>query len=197
MLAKIKETKTTNRNSAMQEKGFRCLFEDELRDILWAEKALTKAMPKMIKHAQSPELINAISEHLDTTIAQVARLEKVFSILGLKPIPKRCAAIEGLIKESEDIMENNEEGIIRDAGIISAARKVEHYEIASYGTLCAFAETLRETEVVALLEKTLKEEKDAEDILIYIAKSAINIETYYDYMEYEYIAYEPENRKTA
>src|SRR3954451_5971736 len=119
--------------------GLRDLFEDELKDIYWAEKALTKALPKMIKNATSDELATALKEHLAITEEQVTRLEQVFESVGTKAQAKKCQAMEGLIKEAEEIMESTEEGVVRDAGIISAGQKVEHYEIATYGTLSAFA----------------------------------------------------------
>jgi len=157
-------------------KGLRELFVDELKDIYWAEKALTKAIPKMIKNATSEELVTALEEHLEATQQQVTRVEEVFEVIGEKVQAKKCEAMAGLIKEAEEIMESTEEGVVRDAGIISAAQKVEHYEIASYGTLCAFAKTLGEDDAVALLLETLNEEKDADSKLSEIAESSINIE---------------------
>ncbi len=157
-------------------KGLRDLFEDELKDIYWAEKALTKAIPKMIKNATSEELIDALENHLEVTKGHVQRCEQVFEILGKPARAKKCEAMEGLTKEAEEIMSSTEEGVVRDAGIISAAQKVEHYEIASYGTLCAFAKTLGEDEIANLLEQTLNEEKDADQTLTTVAESAINVE---------------------
>jgi len=156
--------------------GLRDLFEAELKDIYWAEKALTKAIPKMIKNATSEELLAALKDHLSVTEQQVSRAEEVFSLLNIKPQAKKCEAMAGLIKEAEEIMEETEKGVVRDAGIISAAQKVEHYEIATYGTLSAFAKTLGEEEVVALLEQTLSEEKDADSSLSKIAEASINLE---------------------
>ena len=166
--------KTKAKSSAAQ--GLRDLFEDELKDIYWAEKALTKAIPKMIKNATSEELINALSEHLEVTQEQVKRCEQVFDILGKPARAKKCEAMAGLIKEAEEIIESTEIGVVRDAGIISAGQKVEHYEIASYGTLCAFATTLGETEAAELLQQTLQEEKDADKTLTEVAESSINVE---------------------
>jgi len=156
--------------------GLRELFEDELKDIYWAEKALTKAIPKMIKKASSEELKTALQDHLKVTEGQVERCEKVFEMMDKAARGKKCEAMEGLIKEAEEIMSSTEEGVVRDAGIISAAQKVEHYEIASYGTLCAFAKTLGETAIADLLEKTLEEEKDADSTLTEVAESSINEE---------------------
>lgn len=156
--------------------GLRELFEDELKDIYWAEKALTKAIPKMIKKATSKELVAALKDHLKVTEGQVERCEKVFDMMGKAARGKKCEAMAGLIKEAEEIMSSTEEGVVRDAGIISAAQKVEHYEIASYGTLCAFARTLGENKIADLLEKTLKEERDADSTLTKVAESSINAE---------------------
>jgi ferritin-like metal-binding protein YciE len=157
-------------------KGLRDLFEDELKDIFWAEKALTKAIPKMIKNATSQELIDALEQHLEVTKGHVERCEQVFELLGKPARAKKCEAMEGLTKEAEEIMSSTEEGVVRDAGIISAAQKVEHYEIASYGTLCAFAKTLGEDEIAGILEQTLNEEKQADETLTSVAESSINVE---------------------
>lgn len=156
--------------------GLRDLFVDSLKDIYWAEKALTKALPKMAKNATSENLITAINEHLTVTEGQVKRLEQVFQILGEKAAAKKCDAMEGLIKEGESIMEETEQGPVRDAGIISASQKIEHYEIASYGTLAAFALTLNEEEAAALLQQTLEEEKQADTILTEAAYNTINFD---------------------
>ncbi len=152
-----------NTNSGtMQSSQLMKLFEDELKDIYWAEIALTKAIPKMIEQATSEELITALTRHLAETTEQVARAEKVFACIGKKPEAVKCEAMTGLIKEAEQIMEECEEGAMRDAGIISAGQKVEHYEIATYGTLCAFAKILKEYDAAAILHETLQEEKEAD-----------------------------------
>ena len=156
--------------------GLRDLFVDSLKDIYWAEKALTKALPKMAKNATSENLISAINDHLTVTQEQVARLEKVFSLVGEKAVAKKCDAMEGLIKEGEGIMEETEVGAVRDAGIIAASQKTEHYEIATYGTLVAFATTLGEDDAVLLLEKTLAEEKEADTLLTEAAYNTINFD---------------------
>lgn len=156
--------------------GLRALFVDELKDIYWAEKAITQALPKMIKNATSKELVQSLSSHLEETENQVTRLESVFSLIGEKAEAKKCEATAGLIKEAEEIMESTEKGVVRDAGIISAAQKVEHYEIATYGTLRTFAKTLGENEAMALLQETLDEEKGADSKLTEIAESHINSE---------------------
>lgn len=156
-------------------KGLRSLFEDELKDIYWAEHELTKAIPKMIENATSDDLVEALTAHLEETKNQIARLEKVFSSIGVKPQAKKCEAMAGLTKEAGEIMEATEVGVVRDAGIISAAQKVEHYEIATYGTLRSFAKILGEKEAASLLEETLNEEKGADKKLSIIAKS-INVD---------------------
>ena len=153
----------------------RALFEDELKDIYWAEKALTKALPKMAKNATSPDLVNALKDHLEVTKGHVTRLEQVFDLLGKKAQAKKCEAMAGLLKEGEEIIESTQPGPVRDAGIISAGQKVEHYEIASYGTLVAFANLLGESKSAAILEKTLAEEKEADSTLTQIAESGINL----------------------
>lgn len=156
--------------------GLRELYMDSLKDIYWAEKALLKALPKMAKNATTESLIAAIDEHTAVTEEQVARLEKVFELAGKKATAKKCEAMDGLIKEGQDIMESTEPGPVRDAGIIAASQKIEHYEIASYGTLCAFAKTLGEDEAAALLEETLAEEKEADVTLTEAAYNNINFE---------------------
>ena len=167
--------KAKSANSKTAE-GLRDLFVDELKDIYWAEKALTKAIPKMIKKATSEDLVDALQNHLEITKGHVERCEKVFDLMGMPARAKKCQAMEGLTKEAEEIMESTEEGVVRDAGIILAAQKVEHYEIATYGTLCAFAKTLGLNDISDLLEKTLKEEREADDTLTQIAESSINEE---------------------
>jgi len=155
--------------------GLRDLFVDELKDIYWAEKELTKAIPKMIKNATSPELVEALTGHLEETKEHVTRLEEVFSSIGEKAVAKKCEAMAGLTKEAEEIMKDTEKGVVRDAGIISAGQKVEHYEIATYGTLASFARTLGENEAAELLEETLNEEKGADKKLSEISDS-INVD---------------------
>jgi ferritin-like metal-binding protein YciE len=170
-----KTSKERSADTAVQSSQLMKLFEDELKDLYWAEKAITKAIPKMIKNATSQELIDALTSHLTETEEQINRLEVVFESIGEKASAKKCEAMEGLIKEAEVKMESCEEGAMCDAGIISAAQKIEHYEIASYGTLCQFAETLGLQEVEALLEDTLMEEKAADEKLSEVAQS-INME---------------------
>jgi len=151
------------------------LFIDSLKDIYWAEKHLTKVLPKMKKKATSNELKQAIEEHLAQTEEHVTRLEQVFNLCGKKPQAKKCEAMEGLTKEGDSIVEETEDGSeTRDAGIIMAAQKVEHYEIATYGTLVVFAKTLCMNDAANILIETLKEEKDADERLTAIAEGDIN-----------------------
>ncbi|WP_343697771.1 ferritin-like domain-containing protein [Flavobacterium sp.] len=156
--------------------GLTELFEESLKDLYWAEKALTKALPTMAKNATSDELIKAINSHLVETEEHVTRLEKVFELIGKKATAKKCDAMEGLIEEGKGILEETEIGVVRDAGIIAASQKIEHYEIATYGTLRQFAETLGYDEAVTLLEQTLDEEKGADKLLTEVAVSAVNLE---------------------
>lgn len=156
--------------------GLTELFEDSLKDLYWAEKALTKALPVMARNATSEELIDAINNHLVETEEHVTRLEKVFDLIGKKAITKKCDAMEGLIEEGKGILEETEIGVVRDAGIIAASQKIEHYEIATYGTLRQFAETLGLEEVASILELTLDEEKGADKLLTEVAVNAINLE---------------------
>lgn len=152
-------------------------FHDALKDIYWAEKHLTKALPKMQKAATTKELQAAIEEHIAQTEEQVTRLEKVFELLGHKPQAKKCDAMEGLIKEGESIVEETEDGsMTRDVGIIMAAQKVEHYEIATYGGLVQLAMTMGQAEVAEILQQTLDEEKQTDEGLTAIAESGINWE---------------------
>jgi ferritin-like metal-binding protein YciE len=171
----FKQMKATSSKSEIAT-GLRELFEDSLKDIYYAEKALTKALPKMADKAVSGVLVEAIKEHLSVTEGHVKRLEEVFEVVGMKAEAKKCEAIEGLIKEGQETMSKTKEGVVRDAGIIASSQKVEHYEIATYGTLVSFAKTLGEKEAVRLLKQTLEEEKVADKKLSAIAESAINEE---------------------
>jgi len=157
-------------NSMLQE-----LFIEQLRDIYWAEKHLVRALPKMEKAASSEELANAFAEHLDVTQEQVARLEQVFELMGEKPRGKKCDAMEGLVKEAESVIEDTEEGTsTRDVGLIIAAQKVEHYEIAAYGGLATLAKTLGKPDIKDLLGQTLDEEKETDELLTQLAENNIN-----------------------
>jgi ferritin-like metal-binding protein YciE len=169
--------KTNNSNSTEElSSKLAKLFEEELKDIYWAEKALTTAIPKMISNATSAELVQALEDHLAETEDHVTRVEQVFQLLGKEAQAKKCEAMAGLIKEAEGLMEDADAGVMRDAAIISAAQKVEHYEIASYGTLRTFAQTLGLEDAVKILDSTLEEEKSADMKLTEVAVSAVNLE---------------------
>lgn len=152
------------------------LFIDELRDLYDAETQLTKALPKMAKAATSEELRNAFEEHLGQTENQVERLKRIFELSSEKPTGKKCAAMVGLIKEGDDMASDTEETPVRDAGLISAAQKVEHYEISGYGSARTHAELLGNNEAVRLLEETLREERETDEKLTQLAQSIINDE---------------------
>jgi len=169
--------KTNGSKGASSGNGLRGLFEDSIKDMYWAEKALVKAIPKMAKNACSEELVKILKKHLTVTEEQVNRLEDVFDILGKTARARKCEAMEGLIKEGESIMEETEEGLVRDAGIILAGQKIEHYEIATYGTLSAFATKLGEQKIAALFEQSLNEEKDADKALTSVTETSINLGT--------------------
>lgn len=151
------------------------LFIDSLKDIYWAENALVAALPKMSANATAAGLSSAILEHTLMTENQVARLEKVFDLLGEKAEGKKCEAMAGLLKEGDTILLETTPGAVRDAGIIAASQKIEHYEIATYGTLCAFAKALGENDAAKLLMQTLAEEKEADCILNDVALNTVNL----------------------
>jgi len=152
------------------------LFVDQLRDILWAERQLVKALPKMAKAARDAKLKAAFTIHLGETENQVARLGEIFTGLGLAVRAKKCPAMEGLLKEADELAEDYQDSSALDAALIVAAQKVEHYEIATYGTLRAFAECLGHTEAVKLLTATLREESKADEALTGIALAQVNEE---------------------
>jgi len=162
-----------NENTLLDE-----LFHDELKDIYWAEKHLLKALPKLQKAATSEELQNALAEHLEVTREHVSRLENVFEILGHKPQAKKCDAMEGLTKEGEKAIEDTDDGTAtRDVALIIAAQKVEHYEIAAYGSLTQLAKTMGKDDVKEILGQTLNEEKEADEKLTDIAENSVNYES--------------------
>ncbi len=150
------------------------LFLDELADLLNAEQQLTKALPKMAEAAESDELREAFESHLEETREHVSRLEKVFQTLEEPVKNKTCKAMKGLLEEGEELMEELADSSALDDGLIAAAQKVEHYEIASYGTVCAWAEQMGHTDALELLQDTLAEEKAADETLTEIALAAAN-----------------------
>src|SRR4051812_17869722 len=150
------------------------LFLDELADVYSAEQQLTKALPKMAKAAQSDELREALEQHLEETEEQISRLEQVAESIDETIKRKTCKAMKGLIEEGEDIIKEQKDSSALDAGIIAAAQKVEHYEIASYGTLCAWAEQMGHDEALKLLKQTEEEESAADEKLTEVAETIAN-----------------------
>ena len=155
-------------------KNLQDLFEDGLKDIYWAEKNLVRALPKMEKNASSNALKKAVADHLKETKLHVTHLEAAFKSIGVKAAAAKCDAMAGLLEEAEGIMKETQVGTVRDAGIIAAAQKVEHYEIATYGTLAAFAKTLNHKEALKMLLTNLKEEKACDKALSTLAKTNLN-----------------------
>ena len=141
------------------------LLIDELKDLYSAERQITKALPKIAKAATSPELKEALQNHLEETKGQVARLEKIGELLGKKMTGKTCAGMKGVLEEGSEVLEDTEKGFVRDAALISACQRVEHYEMAGYGSAREFAKQLGLKEVADLLDETLTEEKNADKTL--------------------------------
>lgn len=160
----------------MSAKTLQDLFIHGLSDIYSAEKQLTKALPKMARAAENPELAAAFQTHLEETQGQIERIDRVVEVSNLKLKRMKCVAMEGLVEEGNEIVEEIEKGPVRDAGLIAAAQKVEHYEIASYGTLCALAKHLSLTEAGKLLHDTLLEEKSTDEKLTKFAQAKINLD---------------------
>jgi ferritin-like metal-binding protein YciE len=159
---------------AKKEKTLDDLFADTLKDIFYAENKIAKALPRMAKAAQSRELSSAFQKHTKETQGHIARLEKVFRALGQPARGKKCQAIEGILEEGTEIMKEFKGAPALDAGLVSAAQAVEHYEIARYGTLKRWAEQLGMTEAVRLLDATLTEEKNTDETLTEIAEAVAN-----------------------
>lgn len=151
------------------------LYVDELKDLYSAEKQLVAALPKMAKAATSEDLRAGFEKHLGQTKGHVQRLEEIFSTLGKKGSGKKCVGMEGLVKEGSEIMSEDFEEDVMDAALIAAAQRVEHYEIAGYGTVCAYADLMDESEHAALLRQTLQEEKETDQKLTVLCKK-INVE---------------------
>jgi ferritin-like metal-binding protein YciE len=160
--------------STMSLDSLQNLFVTELKDIYNAEKQLVTALPRIAKSASSPRLAEAITKHLKETEGHVARLEEIFQSLGLPVRGKKCKGMEGLLEEGKEVMEEEAQESVRDAALISAAQKVEHYEIAAYGCLRSYAQILGHTDAAKLLEQTLKEEEAADEKLNELAEGGIN-----------------------
>lgn len=165
------------KSSAAEDSMLEDFFIDELKDIYWAEKHLVKTLPKMEKAATTEELKKAFTDHLEITKEHVSRLEQAFEMLGEKAVAKKCEAMEGITKEGQGVIEETEKGTAtRDVALIFAGQKVEHYEIATYGGLVQLAKTLSHNDVAKLLEKTLSEEKEADELLTSVAENNVNYE---------------------
>ena|SRR5579884_843588 len=154
---------------------FEDLFLDELKDLYNAEQQLTRALPRMAKAASTEELKRAFEQHLEETKGQVARLEQVFELIGEPAKGKTCQGMKGLIAEGQELVKEGMEDEVLDAGLIGAAQRVEHYEIAGYGTARTMAQVLGHTKAVKLLEQTLKEEKATDEKLTRIAETVVNV----------------------
>jgi ferritin-like metal-binding protein YciE len=152
------------------------LFEETLKDIYYAEKAILKALPKMAKKSSSSKLEAAFTKHQKETERQVERLDEVFKIIGKRASGKDCPAIDGIIEEAEELMKEAKDDTIRDAAMLAAAQAVEHYEISRYGTLIAWADKLDMSDAAELLHETLEEEKLTDQKLTELAESEINVE---------------------
>jgi ferritin-like metal-binding protein YciE len=152
------------------------LFTHELEDLYDAEQQILKALPKMIEGATSPELQKALQQHRAVTEKQATRLEQIFDAMGEERSRRKCKGMAGLLAEGEDILKEDFEPSTMDAAIIGAAQRVEHYEIAAYGTLRTLAEFLKNEQAASLLEQTLEEEKEADELLTQIAEASINSE---------------------
>ena len=149
------------------------LLIEQLQDIYYAERQLVKALPKMAKAAKTPELVTAFTDHLEQTKEHVARLDRVFETLGSTPKATKCPAMDGLIEEASEMIEQDGEDSVLDAGLIASAQRVEHYEIAAYGNVKTFAEALGMEDAVAILDETLNEEKEADELLSSIGMESV------------------------
>jgi ferritin-like metal-binding protein YciE len=166
--------RTKEKSMAKDVKTMEDLFLEEIRDLLDAEKQIVKALPKMVRATTSEELMDAFADHLDETRGHVERLERIFSAIGAKSGGVKCKAMQGLLKEGDEMVSITDPGMVRDAGLIAAAQRVEHYEMAGYGSARTFAQLLGRTEAAELLDETLNEEKKADSTLTEIAVSMVN-----------------------
>lgn len=160
----------------MQMENLQDLMKEDLKDLLNAENQIVKALPKMIKSASNEQLQQAFEDHLEETKGHVERLEQVMEMLGMPARGKTCKAMQGLIEEGKEVMEEDAEEDVMDAALIGAAQKVEHYEIATYGTLCTYADLLGLQDAKKLLGQTLDEEKKTDQKLSELAESVINLQ---------------------
>ncbi|RWM69198.1 MULTISPECIES: ferritin-like domain-containing protein [Mesorhizobium] len=164
----------TKNESQSKAKGLEDLFHDGLKDVYYAERKILNALKKMAKGAESDELTAAFEKHRDETEAQIERLQQVFEIFGKRPQGKTCPAIDGIIEEGQEILEEFKEAPALDAGLVAAAQEVEHYEIARYGTLITWAGLLGLKDAVPLLEETLEEEKATDEALTQLGEASVN-----------------------
>ena len=160
----------------MQMDSLQKLYEDHLKDLHSVERQIIQALPKMIKAAEDEELSGALEEHLEVTREQLARLDDIFQKLGKRGTGKKCKGMEGILEEGKELLEKDADSDVLDAGIISAAQHVEHYEMAGYGTAAAYAKLLCEKEAEKLLRQSLDEEKEADEKLSKLAERRINLE---------------------
>jgi ferritin-like metal-binding protein YciE len=173
----VQPKKSPSLTGKIADTEFHKFFVDELKDIYWAEKHLVKALPKMKKAATSLGLAVAFDKHTAETEAHISTLEQVFALLDEKPVAKKCDAMAGLLEETNGIIEDTDSGtMIRDAGLILAAQKVEHYEIATYGSLRTLANAMGHSDVADLLQQTLDNEKATDEALTTVAENFINVQ---------------------
>ena len=186
-VSNTKDTNEKNDNKSAEPSYLEIFFTDQLKDIYYAENKILEGLKKMIQSATTDELKDAFKEHQTQTEKHVKRLEKVFGLVGKKPEGKKCDAIEGILKEAESIINETKEGsMTRDAALIFAAQKVEHYEIATYGGLVQFAITIGIHEAADILDRTLREEENTDDILTEIAENDINLGAEQEGVEYSW-----------
>lgn len=160
---------------SMKLENLQSLFVEQLRDLYDGEEQITKALPKLIEKSTNPELRDALQEHLEVTREQIRRLDQIFQILGEKASGETCKGMKGVLAEGDGVVSDAKEDAVRDATIIASAQRVEHYEIAGYGTVKTYAKLLGKNDIANLLDQTLQEEKDADKTLSEIADS-VNIE---------------------
>jgi ferritin-like metal-binding protein YciE len=169
-------TQSTTRSSVMQDSKLHQFFMNQIQDVYWAEKKLVKTLPKLAEAATSPRLKQAFNDHLQQTINHVTRLESVFNMMGEEPRALKCPAMAGIVDEGSDIIDETDEGSAqRDVGLIFAAQKAEHYEIATYGGLVTLARTMGHDDAAELLDQTLAEEKITDNLLTRIAEEDANV----------------------
>jgi ferritin-like metal-binding protein YciE len=175
-LGRAMEPVVGKKERTMEIDSLRKLYVEELKDLYSAEKQILQALPKMVKKATHPQLKNAFQEHLQVTEGHVERLDRIFEALGKPARGKKCKAMEGLLEEGKEMMSEDMEDDVMDAALISAAQRVEHYEMAGYGTVRTWAELLGESAAAKLLQQTLDEERDADTSLTQLAETSINVE---------------------